>query len=85
MKPEIRDIAIELATKTAPAGGLTALSSHWWASVNWTGVLTGVLIVLQIAYLLRKWWREESSWGLRLKRWASDRGVAISKPMELDE
>lgn len=83
MKQEIKDIAVELATKTAPAGGLTLWSAHWWVSVNWTAVLTGLLVVLQILYLLRKWWREETEWGQRLRRWAERTG--FTKPVELDE
>jgi len=46
-------------------------------------VLAGVLVLLQIAYLLRKWWREETEWGLKLKRWAARHG--ITKPADLDE
>lgn len=82
MKQEVEDIVMELATKTAPASGAAWLA-HWWAGVTLTGILTGVLVVLQIAYLVRKWWREETEWGQKLKRWAERRG--ISKPVELDE
>jgi len=82
MKQEVQDIVTEVATKTAPAGGAAWLA-HWWAGVTFTGVLTGVLVILQIAYLLRKWWREETEWGQKLKRWAARHG--ISKPIELDE
>lgn len=78
MKQELKDIVFELATKTTPAGVLA-----WIASVNWTSLLAGVLVVLQIFYLLRKWWREETEWGMRLKRWAGRHG--ITKPIELDE
>lgn len=78
MKQEVKDIAVELATKTAPAGGLV-----WISQVNWTGVLAGALVVLQILYLLRKWWREESEWGLKMRRWAQRH--RFTKPMELDE
>jgi hypothetical protein len=66
MKQELKDIAVELAVRTAPASGIA-----WYSQISWTGVLTGVLVVLQIAYLVRKWWREETEWGQRLKRWAS--------------
>lgn len=65
MKQEIKDIAMELAVRTAPAGGIA-----WYSQISWTAFLTGVLVVLQIAYLVRKWWREESEWGVKLKRWA---------------
>jgi len=65
MKQELKDIAVELAVRTAPASGIA-----WYSQISWTGFLTGVLVVLQIAYLMRKWWREETEWGQRLKRWA---------------
>lgn len=78
MKQEIKDIVMELATKTTPAG-----FAAWWAQVDITAVLTGVLVGLQILYLLRKWWREETEWGRRLKRWAERHN--LTKPTELDE
>lgn len=78
MKQELKDIAIELTTKTTPASLLA-----WWAQVNVTAALTGTLVLLQILYLLRKWWREESEWGLKLRRWAQRHH--LTKPMELDE
>lgn len=65
MKQEIKDIAVELAVRTAPASGIA-----WYSQISWTAFLTGVLVVLQILYLVRKWWREESEWGVKLKRWA---------------
>lgn len=65
MKQEIKDIAVELAVRTAPAGGIA-----WWASVNWTTAIAVTLGLLQIVYLIRKWWREETEWGVKLKRWA---------------
>ena len=68
MSQEFKDIAYEFAVRTAPAGVLS-----WWASVNWTTALAILLGVLQVAYLLRKWWREETAWGMRLKRWAEGR------------
>lgn len=78
MKQELKDIAIELSTKTAPAGIMT-----WFADVNVVALLTGFLVVLQICYLLRKWWREETEWGMKLRRWAERHG--ITRPTELDE
>jgi hypothetical protein len=65
MKQELKDIGVELAVRTTPAGAIA-----WWSDISWTAVLTGVLVVLQILYLMRKWWREESEWGVKLKRWA---------------
>lgn len=83
MKQEVKDIAVELTTKTVPAGG-----AAWWAQltlsdINWTAVLTGVFVFVQIIYLLRKWWREETEWGVKLKRWAERTG--ITRPAELDD
>lgn len=78
MKPEVKDIVVELTTKTVPAGGLV-----WLSNVNWTAFLAALLLILQIAYTVRRWWREETEWGLRLRRWAERKGW--SKPIELDE
>ncbi|KWT94695.1 MULTISPECIES: hypothetical protein [unclassified Variovorax] len=75
MKQEIKDIAVELAVRTAPAGGIA-----WYSQISWTAFLTGVLVVLQIVYLVRKWWREETEWGLRIKRWAEGQ---FTKPGDL--
>ncbi|VTU34085.1 hypothetical protein [Variovorax sp. RA8] len=75
MKQEIKDIAVELAVRTAPASGIA-----WYSQISWTAFLTGVLVVLQIGYLVRKWWREETEWGLRIKRWAEGR---FTKPGDL--
>lgn len=62
MKQEWWDILVELVVRTIPAGFLA-----WLASVNWLAV---TLAVIQVLYLLRKWWREETEWGVKLKRWA---------------
>lgn len=75
MKQELKDIAVELAVRTAPAGGVA-----WYTQISWTAFLTGVLVCLQICYLLRKWWREETEWGQRLKRWAKGE---FTKPGDL--
>lgn len=64
MKQEFKDIAINLVYN-AP----TSLVA-WWQQLDTTTVIAVVLGALQVAYLLRKWWREETEWGLRLKRWA---------------
>jgi len=68
MKDELKDIGYELLVRTTPAG-----FAAWWSEVSWTAAFTGVLVVLQIFYLARKWWREETEWGMRLKRWAEGR------------
>lgn len=64
MKQEIKDIAVNLAYQ-APASVIA-----WWQQLSLTTVIAIVLGVLQVAYLLRKWWREETEWGQKLKRWA---------------
>jgi hypothetical protein len=40
-------------------------------------------VLLQILYLLRKWWREETEWGLRIRGWAERKG--FTKPADLDD
>lgn len=67
MKQEIKDIAVNVAYQ-APAS-LVA----WWQQLSLTTALAVLLGVLQIAYLIRKWIREETEWGLRAKRWAAGR------------
>lgn len=76
MKQEIKDIATELAVRTAPASGLA-----WYSQLSLTAILTGILLVLQILYLVRKWWREESEWGQLIKEWAERKG--LTKPGDL--
>lgn len=64
MKQELKDIAVNLAYQ-APASVIA-----WWQQISLTTAIAIVLGLLQIAYLLRKWWREETEWGQRLKRWS---------------
>jgi hypothetical protein len=48
------------ATKGAPAVGGTILASM---TLNeWVALATGIYIVIQIFYLVRKWFREEKQW-----------------------
>jgi uncharacterized protein HemY len=63
MKQEAKDIAVNLVYN-APASLLA-----WWQQVNVTTIIAIVLGVLQVAYLVRKWIREETEWGQKLKRW----------------
>ena len=63
MKTEVKDIAMQLAV-SAPTS-ITAILSKVTIT-EWVAILFGVL---QAVYLVRKWWREETEWGLRLKRW----------------
>ncbi len=76
-KQELHDIAIE-AAKASPG----VIASGFTLSTAVT-VATLLFILLQIAYLIRKWWREETEWGRKIRQWAERHG--ISKPMELDE
>lgn len=78
MKPETQDIVVE-AVKAAPGLAMTGITLD-----KAVAAVTLCFLVLQVAYLLRKWWREETEWGRRLKRWAG-RGGRVTQPAELDE
>lgn len=68
MKPEL----IAEGLKGAPAVGGTA---WYYLSMNeWIGLATGIYIVIQGAYLLRKWWREEQEHALKMKEKALEQG-----------
>lgn len=67
MKQETQDIIIE-AVKAAPAVTMTAITMN-----DVVAFVTIIFIVLQVAYLVRKWMREETEWGIRLKRWAQEK------------
>lgn len=74
MRQEVKDMAVQVAVQ-APATGwalLTQVSLAEWLAI--------AMFVMQAAYLLRKWWREETEWGLTLKRL-----LRKTKPAELDE
>ena len=65
MQQEIRDIVSE-AAKGAPAVAGAVASS---LTLNeWIMIGTGIYLVLQVLYLLRKWWREESDWAWLKRR-----------------
>lgn len=74
MKTEIKDIAFNVVYQ-APASLLA-----WWQQASATTIIAVVLGVLQVLYLIRKWWREETEWGQRLKRWAAGQST---KPGDL--
>lgn len=74
MKQEFQDIAIE-AAKATP--GIIASS---FTLNTMVALATLVFIVLQIAYLIRKWVREETEWGRKLKRWADGK---MTRPGDL--
>lgn len=67
MKQETQDILIESA-KATPA----VVASTFTLNTA-VAVATLIFIILQIAYLVRKWIREETEWGVRLKRWAKEK------------
>lgn len=67
MKQETQDILSE-AAKAAPGITMTAITLN-----GAVAVVTIIFIVLQVAYLVRKWIREETEWGYRLKRWGQDK------------
>ncbi len=74
MKQELQDIAVE-AAKATP--GIVAST---FTLNTMVALATLVFIVLQIAYLIRKWVREETEWGRKLKRWADGK---MTRPRDL--
>ena len=75
MKQEIKDIAFNVAYQ-APASFVA-----WWQQLSITTALAILLGVLQVAYLIRKWIREETEFGKRMKRWS--KGI-WTKPGDLE-
>lgn len=63
MKQEIKDLAIQavVSSPTSSYAIVTRVSVAEWIAI--------AMFILQALYLLRKWWREETEWGMRLKRW----------------
>jgi hypothetical protein len=74
MKQELKDVAVQLAVTTPTTGWalFTQLSLAEWLALG--------MAVLQALYLVRKWWREETEWGLTLKRL-----LRKTKPADLGE
>ena len=70
---ELLDILHELVLRTIPGTVLAKLADMPWLAI--------ILFIVQMAYLLRKWWREETEWGLRMKRLL---GVKPSQPGSLE-
>lgn len=62
MKQEVKDIALQVVYQ-APTSIVA-----WWQQLSFTTAIAIALGLLQICYLARKWWREETDWGVRLKR-----------------
>jgi hypothetical protein len=78
MKQETHDIAVQ-ATKAAPAIGGT-----WYATATpnevvalVVGVVTAIYVAIQIVYLLRKWVREETAFGIKMKSKNPDFGSSL--------
>ncbi|MBL0918051.1 MAG: hypothetical protein IBJ14_05070 [Hydrogenophaga sp.] len=69
MKQELHDIAVQV-TKASPGIALTGITLN-----HIVAIVTILYILLQAAYLIRKWIREETEWGRRLKRWASGKST----------
>lgn len=78
MRQEAKDLLLQVAVG-APTS-LYALVSRITLA-EWIALALGLL---QALYLLRKWWREETEWGQRMRRWAR-RPAAATAPVELDE
>ncbi|MGB3069285.1 MAG: hypothetical protein WBC18_12090 [Ottowia sp.] len=76
MKQEVQDIAVE-ALKASPGIAMTGFTLD-----KAVALATLIFVLIQVAYLIRKWWREETEWGRKLKRWAERQG--ITKPAELE-
>lgn len=69
MKQELHDIAVQVV-KASPGIALTGITLN-----QIVAVVTILYILLQAAYLIRKWIREETEWGRKLKRWASGKNT----------
>lgn len=73
MKQEVKDIVVQAAVQAPTAGWalITKVTLAEWLAIG--------MFAVQVAYLMRKWWREETEWGLKLKR------LLGSKPIPLDD
>lgn len=74
MSQELKDIAIS-AAQASPGIAASAFTLN-----TAVALATLLFVILQVVYLCRKWWREETEWGRKLKRWAE--GV-VTKPGDL--
>lgn len=62
MTAQVHDIAIESARGAPAVAGAVASV----LTLNeWVAVATGLYILIQCLYLLRKWWREEKDWSAK--------------------
>lgn len=77
MRSELHDILVE-GGKNAPVTGAGMAYGQW--ALLALGIIYGFI---QIAYLLRKWWREESEAGVRMKRLLGKPVTGDTKPADL--
>lgn len=77
IKQEFKDLAVQaaVATPTSAWALITSLTLAQWIAL--------ILGALQAAYLLRKWWREETEWGVHMRRLAG-RPVAETRQAEVE-
>ena len=50
------------------AKGTPAVAAAAYTREELIAIATAVYLLLQIAYLVRKWWREERAWTMKLRR-----------------
>lgn len=74
MKQEVKDIVTQVVV-SSPTTGYAFFSKLTVA--EWVAITLGLL---QAMFLARKWWREETEWGMRLKRWSKGQ---FTKPGDL--
>ncbi len=78
MKQEFKDIIVQ---------GLVAMPTSLWALITsltmaqWIALILGAL---QAAYLVRKWWREETEWGIKLRKLTGHKPTRDSVLPELE-
>ena len=66
------DSRVQISVEAAKAAPAVAGAAFAGVTLNqWVAIATGVYIVLQALYLLRKWWREEREAG----GWFGRKGV----------
>lgn len=76
MRQEHIDIA-----KSAAATWVPWAAVDFFTSMNMAQWLALIAFILQTLYLLRKWWREETEWGIKLKKWAKK----VTRPAPLED
>lgn len=78
MKQEYQDIAVEVA-KASPGIAASSITLN-----HVVAIVTILFVVLQILYLVRKWVREETEWGRKIKRWSRGESTDLGG-LEADE